>query len=66
MKDKALFKYKLDLQGKTQKELADMLEITYDSLYKKTTGYSPFMYEEVLKIKKYLKLSDKEVKSIFG
>lgn len=62
----AKVKYYLDLQNKTLQDLANYMGIHINSLYLKLRDKTPIRYEEKEKINKYLKLTEKEIKDLWG
>lgn len=65
MFDKAKFKYFLDVNSLTMKELAERININQSTLYRKIGNNGDFSREEIGRIKNELNLSDKEAMEIF-
>ena len=65
MFDKAKFKYFLDVNSLTMKELAERININQSTLYRKIGNNGDFSREEIGRIKKELNLSDEEAMKIF-
>lgn len=65
MFDKAKFKYFLDMNSLTMKELAERININQTTLYRKVGNNGNFSREEIGRIKKELNLSDEEAMEIF-
>lgn len=65
MFDKAKFKYFLDVNSLTMKELAERININQSTLYRKIGNNGDFSREEIGRIKNELNLSDEEAMEIF-
>ena len=65
MFDKAKFKYFLNVNSLTMKELAERININQSTLYRKIGNNGDFSREEIGRIKKELNLSDEEAMKIF-
>lgn len=59
------FRSVLILEGKTYKNIAELLNINITTLYRKLNGESDFYRNEIDCIAKYLKLTLEEVEEIF-
>lgn len=65
MFNKAKFKYFLDVNSCSMKELADRINMNPSTLYRKIGKNGDFSREEIAKIKKELNISDSEAMEIF-
>lgn len=59
------FRSVLILEGKTYKNIAELLNINITTLYRKLNGESDFYRNEIDTVAKYLKLTLEEVEEIF-
>lgn len=57
--------YLLKLNGITQKDLADVLGITYQTLNIKINGHKDFTQSEIMIIKQFFRLSPEQLCYIF-
>lgn len=60
-----LLKSKMALYGYTDKDLADRINVTKATVSRKLNGPSKFSVTEIAVIKKWLRLTDKEIVDIF-
>lgn len=65
MFDKAKFKYFLDVNSMTMKELADLISVNRSTLYRKINNGGDFSREEIGRIKQAIHLTDEEAMQIF-